>query len=104
MPITSLAVIIGGICAALTLIAAAGRSLFKAVASSQLNAKNLGDLNDQTQQQDVTLDQHETRITVLEDRDRRDSADDARDRQQDAELGEHEVRIAVLEDHDDSTN
>lgn len=72
MPVTSLAVIIGGICAALTLIAAASRALFKAVAESALNTKNLAALNAQTQDQDTTLGDHEVRLSVLEDRDKRE--------------------------------
>jgi hypothetical protein len=68
MPLTSLAVIIGGICAASTLIAALARSLFKAVGEAQVNTKNLAALNTQTQQQDVQLDDHEVRLSVLAER------------------------------------
>jgi hypothetical protein len=68
MPLTSLAVVIGGICAASTLIAALARALFRAVGEAQVNTKNLAALNAQTQQQDVQLDDHEVRLSVLEDR------------------------------------
>lgn len=66
MPATSLAVIIGGVCAAITLIAATARSLFKAVGAAQLNTKNLTELDTQVHQHDEKLDQHEVRLSVLE--------------------------------------
>jgi hypothetical protein len=68
MPVTSLAVVIGGICAAATLIGALARALFKAVGEAQVNTKNLAALNAQTQDQDTQLDAHEVRLSVLEDR------------------------------------
>jgi hypothetical protein len=76
MPATSLSVVIGGICAALTLIVALGRSLLKAVAEAQLNTKNLATLNEQTQDQDRVLGEHAVRLAVLEDRDSRDGGND----------------------------
>lgn len=76
MPITSLAVIIGGVCAAVTLIAALARALFKAVAEAQTNTRNLAELDDRTTEQDKQLGDHETRITVLEDRGKRDGGPD----------------------------
>ena len=76
MPATSLSVIIGGICAAVTLIVAMLRAIFKAVAEAQTNSKNLDALNAQTQEQDKQLAAHDVRLAVVEDRLSRDEAGD----------------------------
>jgi hypothetical protein len=74
---TTVAVVIGGCCAALTLIAAIARSLYRGISEAQANSKSVQQLNtDMTDVQDK-VENHGVRLAVLEDRDKREDERDA---------------------------
>jgi hypothetical protein len=61
---------IGGILAALGAVVVVGRGIFKQVNATEDNTAALRDLTDEVKGLKTTVNGHETRITVLEDRGR----------------------------------
>lgn len=61
----------GGIVAFLSAVVIIGRGIFRQVAATEDNTKALQGLTDEVHDLKTMTGSHETRITVLEDRDRR---------------------------------
>jgi hypothetical protein len=74
---TTIAVVLGGACAALTLIAAIARSLYKGISEAQANSKAILTLNAFMAEAQDKLEDHGVRLAVLEDRDKREDERDA---------------------------